>query len=262
MSVRIPVVLPGLAAVLLLAAAVPAEAQPPGFRGANSSSVAIAAAISDRDRPQSDRAQDARRKPVELIAFSGVTRRKKVADVLPGDGYFTRLFSNVTGQGGRVYAIVPPGAEKRFPDKVKTLETTAASPEFSNVTIVRQSPTSFRVPEPLDVVWTSLNYHDLYYGQGEQAALDFDKSAFAALHPGGTFIVVDHVALPGASGNVAALHRIDPQIIIRQAQAAGFTLESRSDVLANPSDPHDKPVFDPSIRGRTDQVVLKFRRPA
>ncbi|MFI4982289.1 MAG: methyltransferase, partial [Nevskiales bacterium] len=87
-------------------------------------------------------------------------------------------------------------------------------------------------------------------------------AVFKALKPGGVYMVVDHAAKAGAGGSVAnTLHRIEPATVIEQVQAAGFVLEARSELLANPQDSHDQAVFATEIKGRTDKFVLKFRKP-
>ena len=239
----------------------PSLAQTQGHRGTRAQSLVIAAAISDRDRPEEDRAADKARRPAELIAFAGLTRGMKVADIMPGRGYFTRLFSNVVGAKGHVWAVVPPSLMTQHPHAADAVQAIAANPAFRNVSVLQQPLSSLNVPEQLDMVWTSQNYHDVYYGAGADAALSFDKAVFASLRVGGTFIVIDHVANADASGDLSKLHRIDPAIIKQQVVAAGFQFESESKVLANPADSHEQAVFDPAIRGHTDQVVLKFRKP-
>lgn len=90
----------------------------------------------------------------------------------------------------------------------------------------------------------------------------FNRMVFAALKPGGLYIVLDHVAAKGSPADVTdTLHRIEPSTVRREVEAAGFKLEGESTILANPADPHTAGVFNPSIRGRTDQFILKFRRP-
>ncbi|HVS76197.1 MAG TPA: hypothetical protein VHE11_04635, partial [Steroidobacteraceae bacterium] len=91
---------------------------------------------------------------------------------------------------------------------------------------------------------------------------DFDRAVYAALTPGGIFLVLDHVA-PAGSGfsDTSTLHRIDPEAVKKEVMSAGFQFVGQSDVLRNPEDSHTKTVFDPSVRGRTDQFIFKFRRP-
>jgi predicted methyltransferase len=90
----------------------------------------------------------------------------------------------------------------------------------------------------------------------------FNRAVFKALKPGGTFLVVDHVAEAGSGmRDTDTLHRIDPAIVKQQVVAAGFVFEGESNVLRNPADDHKKVVFDKAIRGRTDQFIYKFRKP-
>jgi predicted methyltransferase len=112
-----------------------------------------------------------------------------------------------------------------------------------------------------DVAWTTENYHDLYGLLGADGMLAYDKAVFAALKPGGVFLVSDHVALPGAADAPTTLHRIDPAIVRAQLVAAGFVPDGESDALHNPADDHTLKVFDPSIRGKTDQFMFRFRKP-
>ncbi|MBO9582465.1 MAG: class I SAM-dependent methyltransferase [Sphingobium sp.] len=222
----------------------------------------ISAAVAAADRPQADKDRDAARKPGELLAFAGVKPGDKVADFWPGGGYFTRLFSKAVGANGKVYSVVPSEMLTRFPQAGNGVKAIAAEPGYKNVQELEVPAAAFAVPEPVDLVWTSENYHDVYGGFGVDAAAKLAAGVFKALKPGGVFIVSDHVALAG-SGEAApkTLHRIDPALVKAQAAAAGFVLEGESKLIANPADPHDKGVFDPSIRGKTDQFVLKFRKP-
>ncbi|HEY1124094.1 MAG TPA: methyltransferase [Sphingobium sp.] len=240
---------------LLLLAAAPAVAQPP--------SPAIAAAVASPDRPAADSARDADRKPAELLAWAGIKPGDKVADFWAGGGYFTRIFSKVVGAKGKVYGIMPSEMIARRANASDPIKAIAADPKFANVVAVETPSSTFALPEPVDLVWTSENYHDVYGGFGTDVAAKFGAAVFKALKPGGVFIVTDHAALPG-SGEAApkALHRIDPAIVKAQLTAAGFVFEGESKLIANPADPHDKGVFDPSIRGKTDQFAYKFRKPA
>lgn len=248
-----------LAFVLLTASsfALASCAQAPRVRG----DAAIAAAVASPDRPAADVDRDAARKPAELMAFAGIKPGDRVADLIPGGGYFTRLFSKAVGQTGHVYAVVPEEITKIAP---KSLATAQAIPTgaYANVTVVSQPLAALSLPEPLDVVWTSDNYHDVYGFAGPAAAAQLDAAVYRALKPGGVFIVVDHVAKAGTSDVSAhTLHRIDPETVKQQAQAAGFKLEAQSNVLRNAQDPHDVAVFAPAVRGHTDQFALKFRKP-
>jgi predicted methyltransferase len=224
----------------------------------------ITAAVSDSSRPSADTERDANRKPLETLAFVGVKPGDKVADYAAGGGYFTRLFSNIVQSGGHVYSQVP-GPLFQYPNIVKgTSEILVFAAAHPNVTVtfgaVRDT---VRFPEALDVFWISQNYHDLhdsFMGPVDMAA--FNKAVYDALKPGGIYVVLDHSAAPGAPADVTdTLHRIDPAAVRREVEAAGFVLQGESAILANPADPRTVGVFDKSIRGHTDQFILKFQKP-
>ena len=224
----------------------------------------IAAAVADPGRSASDRERDANRKPAEMLAFAGVKVGDKVGDYAAGQGYFTRLFAAAVGPSGHVYATVPASLFQ-YQNIVKGIaDIDAYAKDHLNVSVTAASAIdSARYPEKLDLFWISQNYHDLkdpFMGPVDMAA--FNKAVFAALKPGGIYLVLDHVAAPGSPADVTdTLHRIEPSVVRREVEAAGFKLVGESKLLANPSDPHDKGVFDASIRGKTDQFVLKFRKP-
>ena len=231
---------------------------------AQASPDAIAAAVADSSRPTTDTARDANRKPAQTLQFAGVKPGDKVADYGAGSGYFTRLFADIVGDSGHVYAGVPSGLLK-YPNIVKGIaEVQAFAFTHPNVTVTYASPLdAARYPEKLDVFWISQNYHDLldkFMGPVDMAA--FNRTVYAALKPGGVYIVLDHVAAKGSPVDVTdTLHRIEPDIVRRQVEAAGFKFDSESKVLANPDDPHTAGPFDASIQGHTDQFIFKFMKP-
>ncbi|MFC5743187.1 class I SAM-dependent methyltransferase [Dyella tabacisoli] len=231
----------------------------------------VSAAVTDSARPAADKDRDVNRKPAELIRFAGIKPGDKVADLIPGGGYFTRIFSKLVGPQGHVYAVVPESVAEGAPKKLDSIKALAADPVYGNISLITRSYEQMSADEPLDVVWTSQNYHDVYGGvsvfavkgtSGADETAKMDAAVFKALKPGGIYVVLDHAAKAGSNEQDAkTLHRIDPAIVIAQAKAAGFVLEARSDLLSNPQDAHDKIVFSPDIHSHTDQFVLKFRKP-
>jgi predicted methyltransferase len=224
----------------------------------------VAAAVADPLRPATDTVRDADRKPLEVLAFAGIKPGDHVADYAAGSGYFTRLFADIVGPSGRVYASVPSGLYKYANIQKGMADIAAFSVGHPNVSLVFGEPLQVaRYPEKLDLFSISQNYHDLkdrFMGPVNMAA--FNKAVFDALKPGGIYLVADHVAAPGSPPDVTeALHRIEPAVVRREVEAAGFRFVGESRVLANPADPHTADPFDPSIRGRTDQFIYKFRKP-
>ncbi len=218
---------------------------------------------SEGTRPEADTKRDELRRPAEMVKFADIKPGDKVVDFMPGGGYFTRVFSAAVGPKGTVYAVVPQEMVNRRPTAVDGVKGIASEPAYQNVKVLVQPAGSFAAPEPVDVVWTSQNYHDVHvesFGLGDIAAVN--KAAFKALKPGGVYIVLDHAARAGSGlEDTQKLHRIDPAVVKTEVTAAGFTFEGESTALRNADDPHTAMVFDPSIRGKTDQFVYKFRKP-
>ena len=222
----------------------------------------IAAAAADPARV-ADRAQDARRHGPELMAFARVKPGDKVLELIPGSGYFTRLFSRIVGPSGRVYAIWPqPYADEDVPD-VNAWKANSAKAPWTNVTVLVQPAAELTTPQSVDVVFTSQNYHDYpdkFMGRIDPAV--FNKAAYKALKPGGLLIIIDHAAQPGSGmRDTDTLHRIDAAIVKKQVLAAGFRFDGESTLLRNPADDHKLLVFNPGIRGKTDQFIYRFRKP-
>jgi predicted methyltransferase len=224
----------------------------------------ITAAVADPHRPHDEVSRDQYRKPGEVIAVAGIKPGDRIGEIMPGGGYFTRIFSRVVGPSGRVYAFVPTEQITCCsPQESDGARLVAKDPYYKNVVLDVAPVSQYGAREPLDVVWTSQNYHDLhdtFMGPADLTALN--KQVFKALKPGGVYFVIDHAAVPGSGlRDTNALHRIDPESIIHEVEAAGFKLETSSDLLRNPDDTHKLPIFDAQIRGRTDEAVLKFHKP-
>jgi predicted methyltransferase len=222
----------------------------------------LASALADPSRA-GDVAIDARRKPGEIIAFSGAKPGDKVVDLIPGSGYFTKIFSKVVGPKGQVYMIWPTEYTKVAHSDPENSRALAATPGYGNITVIQQPAAEFSTPEPVDLVFTSQNYHD-YPNKlmGNVDLLSFDRAVYKTLKPGGVFLIVDHAAEAGSGlRDTETLHRIDPATVKQQLAQAGFIFEGESSVLRNPVDDHHKRVFDKSIRGYTDRFIYRFRKP-
>jgi predicted methyltransferase len=223
----------------------------------------IAAAVADGSRPDADKQRDPDRKPAEVLAFVGVKSGAKIAELLPGGGYFTRMLSKAVGSSGHVYALVPARlvdapADVDFAARVKVI---AADPNYANVSVVVEPFSQLSVPTPVDLMWTSQNYHDLHNFPGLDVGV-FNKMVFDDLKPGGIYLILDHTAEAGSGGrDTKTLHRIDPEAVKQEVLAAGFIFVGSSDLLRQPGDSRSQKVFDPAIRGKTDQFILKFRKP-
>ncbi len=219
-----------------------------------------ATAVAFKDRPADAAKLDASRMPAEILAFEGLKPGMTAVDLLTGKGYYAELMARVVGPKATVVAY-SPFAEEGDVSGLKLL--TAREP---NVKVVTDA--SVFAPAAYDFAMIHLNYHDFYWESAEYhyPRVDPDKvlaRLFAAMKPGGIVAIIDHVGPAGDTrALVEKLHRIDPAVVKADFARAGFKLEAESKLLANPADDHTKVVFDPAIRGHTDRMVFKFRKPA
>jgi predicted methyltransferase len=222
----------------------------------------IAAAVADTNRPADDAARDARRKPGQAIAFSGMKPGDKVIDFLPGEGYYTRIFAKVVGPKGHVYAELPSEFVAAHPRGKVTMTALTAMPAYANTSLEVKSYADFGAPQKVNIVWTSLNYHDLHNPSFAVQDINvFNKAVYDALKPGGVYLIIDHAAAPGAGFTATqTLHRSEAAAVTAEVEKAGFKLDGQGDFLANPADDHTtKSGTGP--RDSTDQYVLRFRKP-
>ena len=218
-------------------------------------------ALANPARSAEDREKDAARKPLTVLEFMQVKAGQHVGDFVTGGGYFSRILASAVGPTGKVYAFQPAEFIKyktSYADAPNGIH--AAFPNADGIISPFDAPA---FPEKLDAIVTIQNFHDLYLkpwpaGEGDRAA----AALYAALKPGGVLVVVDHAAVAG-SGTTAAdtLHRIDPDAVVAALTKAGFKLEAKDmTTFGNKADPHTASVFDGSIRGKTDQFMLRFRK--
>ena len=227
---------------------------PVGARTLAPAATPFAAEVASSERPDADKARDEDRKPGQVMAFAGIAAGQKVVELAPGGGYYTRLLSLALGPNGKLYprgGRISPAVEEWAKGHANTMPAVS-------------SPDAALAPEPVDVVWTTLNYHDFKNNKvGEKTMAEVTNAqAFAALKPGGTYLINDHAAAKGSPADVTStLHRIEEAAVIREVEAAGFKLDGKSALLAHAADDHTQKVFEGAVRGKTDQFLLKFRKP-
>lgn len=257
-----PIIFAAVAA-FVMTGSVQAQTAAASAAGTSAQPAWLAAAIHDPQR-EADAANDDRRKLAQVIAFAQVKPGDKVLELIPGGGYFTRVFSDVVGADGHVYAMFPNEYAKESKGDLEAMRKLAKQPHYANISVLAQPAAKLSAPSSADVVFTSQNYHDYpdkFMGKIDPVTLD--KQVFDALKPGGVFVVIDHAAQAGSGmHDTETLHRIDPKIVKRQVLAAGFEFDGQNDALHNNADSHELKVFDKSIRGHTDQFMLRFRKPA
>jgi predicted methyltransferase len=203
-------------------------------------------------RTDQDRRMDASRHPVEFLAFAQVAPGMQVLDVSAGAGYTSQLLALAVGPSGKVLAQSPrPGA---------TLTKRLADHPQANLVVVTR-PFDEPVPEntpKLDLITLVLNYHDITYLPVDRAKMN--AQLFAALKPGGRFIVIDHSGRKGTGiSEGKTLHRIEESVVLDEVRKAGFVLDAEGDFLRNPADARDEPSGEPKVP--TDKFALRFVRP-
>jgi predicted methyltransferase len=252
----------------------------------------ITAIVVSADRTAADRTNDLRRKPEPMLAFIGLRPGMVALDVSTGGGYTTELLSRAIGPGGTVYGqsaprdparppaapaapegnsspgLVPepprPGPFRPSPLALAEREARlrAASVPAATIVSVMQR---FEDPVPaavanngLDLVTLMFNYHDLGFLGVDRAQMN--RAIFAALKPGGYFVIADHAGRPGTGiSESGTLHRIEEAFLRREVEAAGFKLVAEGLFLRNPNDPRDRNTPDPPQP--KDEFVLKFVKP-
>ena len=249
-----------VALAALVCAACASIAGPPAL-----TSPQIAAIVAASDRSDADRRNDERRKPAAMLAFIGVKPGMTALDVSAGGGYTTELLARAVGPGGRVYGQSRPRDPSR-PAPARTsamaLAERAQKASAANIVAVERP---FESPAPVglengafDVVTLFFNYHDLG-GMGVDRAR-LNAAVFAALKPGGVYVVADHAGRPGTGiSESTTLHRIEESFLRREVEAAGFRLDQAGDFLRNPADPRDRETPEPAQP--KDEFVLKFVKP-
>lgn len=265
--------------VLLLGACTTA---PPGPSvGATLSREQIAAIVANPDRSAADRTNDVRRKPAQMLAFIGVRPGMVALDLSAARGYTTELIARAVGPTGRVYGQnaprnpdrVPPAAPEgaaspmapSMPSRSSaplTLAQRASNPATRNIIPITRP---FEDPIPpevatngLDLVTLMFNYHDFGHMGVDRARVN--RAVFAALKPGGMYVIADHAGRPGTGiSESGTLHRIEEAFLRKEVEAAGFRLAEEGYFLHNPADPRDKNTPDP-VQPK-DEFVLKFVKP-
>ncbi len=220
----------------------------------------VEAAMAASGRPAADRDIDANRKPTEILAFMGIREGMSVLDASAAGGYYTELLAAAVGPGGTVYAQNDQAALERGDSVIeKAITARLAGGRLPNVERVDKDLGALGMDGQFDAAFAILTVHDAYNFRGEEAALGFLSALNTAVRSGGTLAFVDHAGDSGQDNR--ALHRMEQSVAERLITEAGFSIEARSSLLANPADDHTVGVFDPSIRRMTDRFVIRASKP-
>jgi predicted methyltransferase len=216
----------------------------------------IAEILASPDRSAADRKNDLRRKPGLLLAFIGVRPGMTAMDLNAGGGYTTELLARAVGPAGKVY-----GQSSREATAGRLAER-ARNPAAGNIVSVTSSlddPVPPGLSGSLDLVTFMFNYHDLGHLGVNRARLN--RAVFAALRPGGLYVVADHSGRRGTGiSESGTLHRVEEALVRSEIEAAGFRFVEEGNFLRNPDDPRDRKTPEPPMP--KDEFVLKFVKPA
>lgn len=211
-----------------------------------------------------DQADDAARKPAEVLAFMNIRPGETILELEGGRGWYSRILSEAIGPSGKLYAQYPP--EFAYGDAAYKGRQDAG--QLKNATIVKSHFDDYSaIPSgSVDKVIWILGPHEIYFTPANSTGLGDEAKTYSeikrVLKPGGEFIAMDHAAPAGEDKKTSAQtnHRVDPAVVLAAAKAAGFTYVDKSDVLANPSDDRTKRAFDPTVRRYTDQFLFRFKK--
>jgi predicted methyltransferase len=211
-------------------------------------------------RSEADRARDEGRKPVEVVAFLGISSGMTVLDVFAAGGWYTEVLSHAVGPDGTVYAHNTEFLlNARDGVNGKAIAARLADDRLPNVQrLDRELDDLGLQPESVDAAMFALNFHDVYNTGGAEAAGGLLQSVYQVLKPGGIFALIDHDGT--ADNDNAALHRIEKARVLEVIESSPFTLEAESDVLSNPDDDMSAMVFAPGLRGHTNRFVLRLKK--
>lgn len=225
----------------------------------------IAAGVSAAERTEKSRLLDVARKPAEILEFLGLERGDRALDLFGSGGYYGIIMARAVGPQGSVDAWESSNfANSKTRQKWRKLEL-----DIPNLKLISSPARRIDLPESsYDFVMFNLNYHDLYWESRQYSFPRMDprpflEAVYRSMKPGAVIGVIDHIADPNEDVRFVAqnLHRIDPARVKADFEAAGFVLEAESQLLRRPSDDHSRSVFDDAVRFRTDQMVLRFRKP-
>jgi predicted methyltransferase len=220
----------------------------------------IQRAVASSERSAEQKARDATRKPAETLMLAEIADGERVVELGAFGYYWTPMLVEAVGPTGQVYMVDMPWTDRFGGEAGRAFDTAHA-----NATYTQAHYNQMQLPTNVDAVMIVQFYHDLKRESASETVdtADMNRKIFAALKPGGIYLVIDHNAENGSGWRDAStLHRIDPAAIKSEVTAAGFELAQDSPLLANPADDRKASIRADGIRGKTDQAVLVFRKPA
>ena len=231
-------------------------------QAANDIDAKVEAALAAEARPEADRDRDRNRRPLQTLQFFGLKDNMRVLELLPGGGWYTRLLAPVLADNGKLYVALGTGRVSRTIltepgfEKVEVLETNENTHRPEGSRHYTMDPFDFGVSD-LDMVLTFRNVHNF----GAEGRAIMHREAFKALKSGGVYGVVDHTRRHMEPDDPENRRRIDPVLVIKEVQAAGFEFVDYSDLHYRADDELEYEVGRRSVSGNTDRFTFLFRKP-
>ena len=220
----------------------------------------VSTSVENADRREADIARDAGRKPGQVVQFLGLEEGAVAIDLMALGGYYTEVLSHAVGTQGTVYAQnAPMMLEFRDGYYGKLLAERLGQNRLANVIRIDRDMDDLGIPPgSVDLAITALNFHDIYNGAGEEAALQFLSNVAVLLKAGGVLGIIDHAGNTGVDNN--SLHRMEESVISGLIGKSEFRLDGASDILRSAADDRSEGVFSADIRGKTDRFLLRLKK--
>ncbi len=222
----------------------------------------VLTAMQGEIRTPEERARDVNRLPAEILAFFRMRDDMRVIEILPAGGWFTKILAPVLEENGKLYVTHPEGFYADAFRPVANLPGLDAVEQIGWGSTGGGSggpfgPSGRWNVEPLDLALTFRNYHN--FSPGDRDAVN--RSVFDALKPGGYYGIVDHTRRHNEPDSRENGRRVDPVLVIKEVQDAGFELVDFSNLYYRPNDALALEVANPAVNDRTDRIALLFRKP-
>lgn len=222
----------------------------------------VEAAMAADGRPEADVARDRNRMPLQTLNFFGLEDDMRVLELIPGGGWYTRILAPVLAENGQLYIALGTG---RVKDNIAPL------PGFEDIEILETSDNMRRPPgarlytmddfeigiDDVDMALTFRNVHNF----DEAGRMLMHRQVFEALKSGGIYGIVDHTRRHMEPDSNENRRRIDPVLVIKEVQAAGFEFVDYSTLHYRADDELEYEVGRRSVTGNTDRFTFKFRKP-
>ena len=223
----------------------------------------IRAAMEADVRSEAERERDANRLPVETLDFFGLDGTMTVVELIPGGGWYTKLLAPALRDNGKLYVSIGAGRVAGADffgtapfDRIEVLEPELEIERDEDSGLTSIKPFDLGVDD-VDAVLTFRNLHNLS-AEGRDS---MNRAAFDALRPGGIYGVVDHTRRHMQPDDPENRRRVDPVLMIREIQAAGFEFEDYSDLHYRLDDELRYEVGRKTVTGNTDRFTFLFRKP-